>query len=700
VSAWTAGAGAAPATQAAPPIAPEQRLLQRIPWVSADGIAIVRAAGTPRISWANPALDHVLGSEPGRLVGLALSELPAFDLDLDGEASPIDLATLLDGAGTTTWCTITRPSGSVASVAVDARPLEGSPDGSWCLTVREVADQVRSDELLRTSEERFRALATHAPIGVALSDAGVRLGWVNERLAEMWGRSAEDLVGDGWIDAVDAADQPVVLDALVAVLGGSEQRAVIRVVQPDGSSRCLDARLTPVDLPGRGAGFVASMEDVTEAQDRERRLAWQATHDPLTGLANRAALRAQADEVLAIEGHRIALLFFDLDDFKLVNDSLGHQVGDRFLCEVADRFRASVRGGDLVARLGGDEFVVLCPDVADAQEAVGLADRVLARIARPVVVDGTELHVSASVGVVVAEPGTPADDLLRDADVAMYQAKTSGKSRTALFDETARFASQQRLELMTDVKATLASGSVGLAYQPVVEIGSGRIVGAEALLRYVHPVRGLVPAAEVVALAEDTGYISELGACVLGVATEQLAAWRRAGRGPDYVAVNLAARQFNDPDLLALVAHALEVAALEPDDLCIELTETRLMAELDVAQANLDGLREMGVGVAIDDFGAGWSSLAYLRRIPAGVLKIDRSFVEHVAEDHECEAIVRAITAMGTALGRTIVAEGVETCEQLEAVVDLGCHAVQGYLLGRPVAAGDFPEEVQWPTGR
>jgi predicted signal transduction protein with EAL and GGDEF domain len=449
-----------------------------------------------------------------------------------------------------------------------------------------------------------------------------------------------------------------------------------------------------VDLPGRGAGFVASMEDVTEAQDRERRLAWQATHDPLTGLANRAALRAQADEVLAVEGHRIALLFFDLDDFKLVNDSLGHQVGDRFLCEVADRFRASVRNGDLVARLGGDEFVVLCADVADAAGG-GRPRRPGAGPHRPA--GRGRRHRAARLrqrGRGGRRAGTPADDLLRDADVAMYQAKTSGKSRTALFDETARLASQQRLELMTDVKATLASGTVGLAYQPVVEIGSGRIVGAEALLRYVHPVRGPVPAAEVVALAEDTGYISELGACVLGVATEQLATWRRAGRGPDYVAVNLAARQFNDPDLLALVAHALEVAHLEPGDLCIELTETRLMAELDVAQANLEGLREMGVGVAIDDFGAGWSSLAYLRRIPAGMLKIDRSFVESVAEDHECEAIVRAITVMGTALGRTIVAEGVETCEQLEAVVDLGCHAVQGYLLGRPVPAGEFPEEV------
>jgi diguanylate cyclase (GGDEF)-like protein/PAS domain S-box-containing protein len=416
-------------------MAPEQRLLQRIPWVSIDGIAIVRAAGTPRISWANPALDHVLGSEPGRLVGLALSELPAFELDLDGETSPIDLPTLFGGAGTTTWCTITRPSGSVASVAVDARPLEGSPDGSWCVTVREVADQVRADELLRTSEERFRALATHAPIGVALSDAGVRLGWVNERLAEMWGRPTDELVGGGWIDAVDPADQQAVLDALVAVLAGTEQRAVIRVVQPDGSSRCLDARLTPVDLPGRGAGFVASMEDVTEAQDRERRLAWQATHDPLTGLANRAALRAQADEVLAAAGHKIALLFFDLDDFKLVNDSLGHQVGDRFLCEVADRFRASVRGGDLVARLGGDEFVVILEGVVDIGEATAIAARVLAAVEQPVTVRGVGLGVSASVGVSWAAPGTNpgAMTLLQQADRAMYQAKEAGKARSAVY---------------------------------------------------------------------------------------------------------------------------------------------------------------------------------------------------------------------------------------------------------------------------
>jgi diguanylate cyclase (GGDEF)-like protein/PAS domain S-box-containing protein len=683
---------------------PDGRLLQRVPWISDDGIAIVRRAGSPRMLWANPALHSLLGAAPGSLVGIALAELPAAEVDLGGHGAAlrsgdaVDLTALLDEAGGTATCSLSRTDGSTVTVALVAQPLEGDPDGAWVLRAREVAQQLRADALLRSSEERFRALATHAPIGVALSDVGVRLGYANARLAEMWGRPTEALLGDAWLTAVLDDDRSALVDALVRVLGGAEARLSIRVRQPDGEVRCVDARLTPVRLVGHGAGFVASMEDVTEARDRELRLAWQASHDSLTGLPNRLALRLRADEVLAQRSDGgVALLFFDLDDFKLVNDSLGHQAGDQLLQAVAERFRTGVRAGDLVARLGGDEFVVLCQGVVDEDEALLVADRLLAHLSEPLHVSGTELRVSASVGVVLAGDTTAADDLLRDADVAMYQAKHGGKARTAVFDETHRQALQSRLELITALRSALSAGEVGLHYQPVADLATGRISGAEALLRFCHAGQGVVSAAEVIALAEDTGCIVELGAVVLRLATQQLAAWRRAGTGPDYVAVNLAARQFSEPDLLDMVIGALRDAELAPEDLCIELTESHLMAEVVRARANLKGLEQLGVRLAIDDFGAGYSSLSYLRRIPAQTIKIDRSFIDGVDVDPECAAIVGAVTAMCQALGRTVVAEGVETPGQLKAVQELGCDAVQGYLLGRPVHPDAFPAEVWFP---
>ncbi len=683
---------------------PDGRLLQRIPWISDDGIAIVQRAGSPRMAWANPALHSLLGAAPGSLIGIALAELPAAEVDLGGHGvtlrsgAAVDLTALLHDAGGTATCSLSRTDGSSVNVVMVAQPLDGDPDGAWVLRMREVAEQIRADALLRSSEERFRALATHAPIGVALSDVGVRLGYVNARLAEMWGRPAEEVLADGWLTAVLEDDRSTLIEALVNVLAGAEERLSIRVSHTDGGIRCIDARLTPVRLVGHGAGFVASMEDVTEARDRELRLAWQATHDSLTGLPNRMALRLKADELLSRgRGFGVALLFFDLDDFKLVNDSLGHQAGDQLLQRVAERFRSGVRTGDLVARLGGDEFVVLCQGLVDVGEALLVADRLLAQVSQPLQLGGTKVHVSASVGVVMAGDATQADELLRDADVAMYQAKNAGKARTAVFEETHRLALQARLELITGLRTALANDDVGLHYQPVTDLTSRRIVGAEALLRFRHPEQGMVSASDIVALAEDTGCIVELGAVVLRLATRQLAAWRLEGRGPDYVAVNLAARQFSEPDLLDIVIDALRRSNLEPGDLCIELTESHLMAEVDRARANLKGLEQLGVRLAIDDFGAGYSSLAYLRRIPAQTIKIDRSFVEAVDVDHECAAIVGAVTTMCRALGRVVVAEGVETPSQLQAVRDLGCNAVQGYLLGRPVHPDAFPEEVVFP---
>jgi diguanylate cyclase (GGDEF)-like protein len=394
----------------------------------------------------------------------------------------------------------------------------------------------------------------------------------------------------------------------------------------------------------------------------------------------------------------MGLLFFDLDDFKVVNDSLGHEAGDSLLCTIAERLAAVLRAGDLIARFGGDEFVVLCRGIEDETHAADIAERLLAELDVPVRLGGKPVRVTASVGIVVARDGS-ADTLLRDADLAMYQAKRAGKARIAVFDARERVRVEQHLEIVSGLRQALALGHVGVAYQPIVRQRDRRIVGAEALLRYHHATLGPISALDVINLAERSGCIVELGTNVLTTACRDLAWWRRerGAAAPDYVAVNLAAVQLDQQDLVGLVVDRLERFGLVPSDLCLELTESQLMTDAERGDRVLSDLHRLGVQIAIDDFGTGYSSLAYLRRFPADVVKLDRSFVAGVASEPATAAIIRAVVSLTDTLGFTVAAEGVETREQLECVVDLGCELLQGYGLGRPVPPHEFPLEASWP---
>jgi diguanylate cyclase (GGDEF)-like protein len=393
----------------------------------------------------------------------------------------------------------------------------------------------------------------------------------------------------------------------------------------------------------------------------------------------------------------LALLFIDLDRFKIVNDSMGHKAGDELLCTVAGRLREHVRAQDTVGRLAGDEFVVICEELESVDEAIALAERMGEAVAAPILTHPVEgsvrtVNVGASIGIATASRASRVapTDLIRDADVAMYHAKQQGRGRAVVFDEALRVAVQQRLETQEDLRRAIAEGQLSLAYQRVVDVEAGETPTFEALVRWEHPQRGWLPPAEFIPIAEETGLIVPLGAWVLRQACRDAARWRAMPRTASVgVSVNLSARQLAETSLVTTVAGVLRETGLEADALWLEITETALMDDAEAASATLTELRALGLHLAIDDFGTGYSSLAYLRRFPVEVLKIDRSFVERLGEDAEDAAVVDLVVHLARVLNLAVIAEGVETDVQLRQLRRLGCRRVQGYYFGRPLPVAE-----------
>jgi diguanylate cyclase (GGDEF)-like protein len=424
----------------------------------------------------------------------------------------------------------------------------------------------------------------------------------------------------------------------------------------------------------------------------------QARHDALTGLPNRTVVLDRLTELLASpEVDSLAVLFVDLDRFKLVNDSLGHEAGDQVLVATAERLQRCVRPGDLVGRHAGDEFVVVCSGLLGEIGALGLADRICREIARPVQLPNRELVVTASVGVARAAAGITADQLIRDADMAMYEAKERGRDRTALFGNNMRARIVERVELEHELRRAVLADEFCLHYQPTLDLETGRPVLVEALLRWDHPTRGLVPPDQFIPVAEDTRLIVPIGAWALRESCRQVAAWRRQepALATLELSVNLSACQFGDDHLVELVASALAESGLEPGALWLEITETAVMDDVDATIRTLAALRGLGVHLAIDDFGTGYSSLSYLKRFPVDVLKIDRSFVDGMVTDAEDTAIVTAVVRLAQALGKGVVAEGIETRGQLE-----GLHGRAGLPVLAAPAAGAHRRLAALPADR
>jgi diguanylate cyclase (GGDEF)-like protein/PAS domain S-box-containing protein len=566
--------------------------------------------------------------------------------------------------------------------------------------------ELRTAEL-RASERRFEALVQHSSDVVTVIDEGGTVIYQSESMERVFGHPAQSLLGRPLTELLDqaAADQLHEARRSVAGLPYGSLSIELPIRRADG--RICQAELTITNLledPNVEA-LVLNTRDITDRKELESQLVHEAFHDSLTNLANRALFTDRVEQALRRRDRNerpIAVLFLDLDGFKEVNDSRGHAVGDELLTQVADRLRASVRPQDTVARFGGDEFAILLENGSTDAEPV--AGRVLEQVGAPVLVDGDELQVSASIGIAFGGPDAEnAGQLLRNADLAMYRAKSAGAGRFALYHPEMHTALVDRLQLATDLRRGLEEGEFSLHYQPTIDLASGVITGFEALARWQHPSRGQIPPAEFIPLAESTGLIRTLGTYVLQEACRQLMEWAPDERRPLTISVNVSARQLEQPEFLDLVAATLADSGLAAHRLCLEMTESVLMADTDHVLVMLDGLKAMGVQLAIDDFGTGYSSLSYLHRFPFDVLKIDKSFVDRLANPSGEVTLARAIVQLGHGLGVTTVAEGLEHFEQFLALRRIGCEVGQGFYFSRPVPAEqaskllDADADTAWP---
>ena len=483
--------------------------------------------------------------------------------------------------------------------------------------------------------------------------------------------------------------------------------ALLYVVGEHGIVGALDPRAVynnPADIahPWKWAaihgGFVlaASFANVLSWRLTEQ----EALHDGLTGLPNRASLLDALEKMPPSRPHRTsAVLFIDLDNFKDANDAFGHDVGDALLIALAHRLQRHLRTGDLLARLGGDEFAIVLNDVSGFDEAKGVAERMLGAFEEPVRVGDVTLGACASMGIALADESTSGADLLRNADLAMYEAKRDGGARVATYRPTLHTAAVRRTELEAELRVALAEEQFVLHYQPIVDLATHRVVGTEALVRWQHPTAGLLPPGEFITAAEQSGLIVPLGAWVIRTACEQTAAWQQADPdgAPITVAVNLSPRQLLDRTLIATVAEALHDTGLDPSSLCLEITEGSVIKDFDATMPTLNALRTLGVSLALDDFGTGYSSLSYLKQLPVTSVKIDRSFVGDLEANSNNGQIVLAIIELAHALGMSVTAEGAETVQQLAALKAMRSDMAQGYLLGRPMPPRDLPETMFEP---
>jgi diguanylate cyclase (GGDEF)-like protein/PAS domain S-box-containing protein len=577
-------------------------------------------------------------------------------------------------------------------------------------TVRDDRDLLESrvherTRALRLSEGRLASLLSLSADWIWEQDAELRFTYISDGIGVAAGIPAALLIGRQRLSS-DAFDAPA--EAVAAYEACIHAHKPFRdftyaFTRPDGVLRYLRISGEPVfDEAGTFQGYRGVGRDVTLARQAEQRVHELARFDSLTGLPNRNMFLGELDRAIARARRHdapFALYFIDLDRFKTVNDTLGHDAGDELLKVMATRLRGAVRENDLVARLGGDEFVVLLEGDTGAVDLTTIARKLLAAIGEPLTLHGHNFLVTGSIGIgLFPSDGTDAATLLKHADAAMYLAKEKGKNNVQFYTaELAELAARQ-FQLESALQLALARGELLLHYQPKVHIDSGSTVGVEALLRWAHPTRGLVPPMEFIPLAEERGLIVPIGRWVIRTACRQIREWHAAGAAVPPVAVNLSARQFASDTLVDDIVEAMALYEVAPGELEVELTESVLMADPERANEVLRRLHGLGVRIAIDDFGTGYSSLSYLKRFPAQTVKIDRSFISGLPADGDDLAIAEAVIAMAHSLGLSVVAEGVETEAQLSALRELGCDEAQGFLLGRPMPAAELKARLCPPA--
>ncbi|HWC83200.1 MAG TPA: EAL domain-containing protein [Pseudonocardiaceae bacterium] len=645
-----------------------------------DALIATTAAGVVT-SW-NPAAETVYGFTAADAIGQQVAEVVGAELDPE---------TIL-AAGGVARATHRRKDGGLLDVRVSAAQM----DAGYVL--------VCADETARRrAEQHFTTVVAALEEGVVVVGPTGLVESANPAAERILGITEDEVMGESssLAELYDESGAPIPEAAYPTALtrrtGLPQNTRIVQVRRPDGRTIWISIACRALDMEGDPPhAAVISFTDITDRRMMDARLEYEATHDALTGLANRTVVinrLSRAGQERA--GRQTAVLFVDLDKFKVINDSLGHGVGDRVLQIMGTRLRHGARVGDLVGRLGGDEFAVIADAIGGPDEAVELAEQLRRLLSRPVLVDGRQLHIDASIGIVLVSSGDAreGEDILRDADLAMYQAKTRGRGRYAIFDVELRERTQRRLQLEQDLRDAAGAGQLWLAYQPIVDLRTGRRTAVEGLLRWTHPRYGVVPPGEFIPLAEESDLINLVGAYMLRTATQETLRLREQDDPDLALTVNLSARQLDDPALVPDVRAALAETELPAGAVCMEITESAVMRDPDVAARTLAALRELGVRLAIDDFGTGYSSLAQLLRLPLDTLKIDQSFIAGLGRSRDADALVTSIIAMAHAVDLTVVAEGVETAEQLDFLRGLDCDLAQGFHLGRPTPVGEFPPQ-------
>ncbi|MNR99531.1 Cyclic di-GMP phosphodiesterase Gmr [compost metagenome] len=558
--------------------------------------------------------------------------------------------------------------------------------------IADMAARKHAEHELQLRERAIEASANAIIIARAI-EPSYPIEYVNPAFTRITGYSPEETLGRhiSFLWGKDRG-QPGIEELRSIALEQREGHAVLRNYRKDGALFWSDLYIAPVkDDTGAVSHFVIALYDITATKRYESELEFQTNRDALTGLANRSLLRDRLSQAISYAhryNHPIWIAFVDLDRFKFVNDTLGHQAGDILLKATAERLQAAVRDTDTVSRMGGDEFVLILPERTDAGLSTGIVQRIMDGIAQPLTIEGHEFFISSSIGVAVyPNDGTTPEELIKHADIAMYRAKETGRNNFQFYTSSMNERALERLRIEGDLRNALERGEFILHYQPQLDLRTGDIVGVEALIRWQHPELGMIPPMRFIGLAEETGLIVPIGTWVIREACRQNMAWQEQGLGTLRMAVNLSARQFAQQDLLQSIASVLTETKLPPQCLEIELTESLVMADVDHAIGILRELKALGVQLSIDDFGTGYSSLSYLKRFPIDVLKIDRSFVNDITTDPDDAAIVASIISLAHSLRLIVIAEGVETEEQLAYLQQHDCDLIQGYFFSRPVTS-------------
>jgi diguanylate cyclase (GGDEF)-like protein/PAS domain S-box-containing protein len=658
------------------------------------GIVITdsRQKGNP-VVYVNKAFEEITGYSPEEVIGSPCHLLEAgathddgFDLIQQSLSAERDCMVVVPNL---------RKDGSEFWNALTLSPVRNAHKKltHWIAVMSDVTNRKRINEVIRDSEERFRQLIENASDIVSIIEPDGLIRYQSPSVERVLGWTPDEMVGKNLSEFVHPDD----VDELRRLVGellnspGASTAVEVRYYHSEGHWRSIEQVATNLTGQPGVRGILMNARDVTERREQQLKLDFLAHHDPLTNLPNRSVFDDRLHAAIAVAlrtGTKLAVLFLDLDRFKNINDTLGHRVGDQLLVTVAHRLTSAIRDFDLVARWGGDEFTLLLPKISSTNDAIRASQRIIAALSAPIKSFDHEFYITGTIGIsIYPNSGTDAETLVRNADTAMYRAKQGGKNYFQVYTADMNTGAVERLTLETEMRKALERGEFVLNYQPQLDLRNGRITGVEALVRWQHPHRGLIPPSDFIALAEDTGLIVPLGEWVLNEACRQAAQFNRSGASPIRVAVNLSARQIGRKDFVKTVERALRSSGLPPNLLELELTESVLMNDEQSSIKPLLDLRAMEVDLSVDDFGTGYSSFMYLKRYPVTSLKIDRSFISNIGADGDDATIVRSMIDMAHNLRLRVVAEGVETAAQHSFLCKHDCDEIQGYYFSAPIPA-------------